>query len=85
MDFHQARAMLEWQVELGEARQRVGAFDGSAVEVDILIGQIENRGDVLGVQVLDTQKMGLTKRHRRAFGLIWMLIERREAYGKAGI
>ena len=59
-------------------------FDRTAVKDDILVGQIKNRGDVLGVQVLDTQKMGLTKRHRRAFGLIWMLIERREAYGKAG-
>ncbi len=46
-------------VDLRQPRERIGMLDIATVQVDILIGQIKNGGNIGGREGFDPQKVGL--------------------------
>ena len=52
-----AGGVFKEHVDLRQTGQSVRLFDGAPVQIDIAIGEIQNRGDFGGGQLLDAKKM----------------------------
>jgi hypothetical protein len=57
--------LLEEEVDLRHPRQGIGLLHRAAVEVDIALGQVKDRGDLQRGKLLDPQKMAGAEGHGR--------------------